>query len=256
MLSDDAFIPATLDRPVPRRCLDRTILLLDVLIGKQVRGPAFVHHLPLVDDVGAVRDAQRDFDVLLDKKDRRACRLSGAGQSRLPHGCSILSVSDPERFTARRTSYVMTDHSQFDRTPRRANRPGNGRFVVAVILGLILGAGLMALWGIYGSVPPEPPEADVAANASNETAQAVKDLQTTEQKIVGQLQSLQQAIASNQAETKQTLAAEQAETKRLSDQVAALSGKLDALQQSFAGVQQQASPAPSEPSPAPAKRRR
>ena len=77
----------------------------------------------------------------------------------------------------------MTDHSQFDRTPRRANRPRNGRFVVALILGLILGAGSMELWGIYGSAPPAQPEADIAANASNEIAQAVKDLQTTEQKI-------------------------------------------------------------------------
>jgi uncharacterized protein HemX len=150
----------------------------------------------------------------------------------------------------------MTDHSQFDRTPPRADRSGNGRFVVALILGLILGAGSMALWGIYGSAPPERPQADVAANASNETGQAIKDLQTTEQKIAGQLQSFQQTIASNHEETKQTFAAEQAETKRLSDQVAALSGKLDALQHSFASVQQQPSPAPSEPSPAPAKRRR
>ena len=118
----------------------------------------------------------------------------------------------------------MTDHSQFDRTP--PDRPGNGRFVVALILGLILGAGSMALWGIYGSAPPKQPQTDVAANASNETGQAIKDLQTTEQKIAGQLQSLQQTIASNHAETKQTFAAEQAETKRLSDQVAALSSSL------------------------------
>jgi hypothetical protein len=61
----------------------------------------------------------------------------------------------------------------------------------------------------YSWARPKQPQTDVAANASNETAQAVKDLQTTEQKIAGQMQSLQQAIASNQAETKQTLAAEQ-----------------------------------------------
>ena len=88
----------------------------------------------------------------------------------------------------------------------------------------------MELWGIYGSAPPAQPEADVEANASNEIAQAVKDLQTTEQTIAGQLQSLQQAIASNQAETKQTLAAEQAETKRLSEQIATMAEKLEALQ--------------------------
>jgi predicted negative regulator of RcsB-dependent stress response len=113
----------------------------------------------------------------------------------------------------------MTDQSQFDRTPPRADRPGNGRFVVALILGLILGAGSMALWEIYGSVPPKQPQTDVAANDSNETGQAIKDLQTTDQNIAGQLQSLQQTIASNHAETKQTFAAEQAETKRLSELV-------------------------------------
>jgi uncharacterized coiled-coil protein SlyX len=149
----------------------------------------------------------------------------------------------------------MTDQSQFDVTSARPAGPRRAGFVVGLLLGLILGGGLMALWGIYGSAPPKQPQADVAANASNETAQAIKDLQTTEQKIAGQLQSLQQTLASNQAETKQTLVAQQAETKRLSDQVTALGGKLDALQQSFASIQQP-SPAPSEPPPAPAKRRR
>jgi Spy/CpxP family protein refolding chaperone len=122
-------------------------------------------------------------------------------------------------------------------------------------LGLILGGGLMALWGIYGSAPRKQPQADVAANASNETAQAIKDLQTTQQKMIGELQSVHQTLTSAQGETKQAIGSEQADTKRISDQVTALSGKLDALQQSFASAQQQ-SPAPAEPPPAPAKRRR
>ncbi len=146
----------------------------------------------------------------------------------------------------------MTDTSDFDvTTPRRA-APRRGGLVAALVLGLILGGGLTALWTVYGSAPQ--PRAD--ATASNETAQAIKDLQTSQQKIAGQLQSVQQTLTSNQAETKQTLLAEQAETKRLSDQVTALSGKLDALQQSFASVQQQPSPASSESPRPPAKRRR
>ena len=146
----------------------------------------------------------------------------------------------------------MTDTSDFDvTTPRRA-APRRGGLVAALVLGLILGGGLTALWTVYGSAPQ--PRAD--ATASSETTQAIKDLRTSQQKIAGQLQSVQQTLTSNQAETKQTLSAEQAETKRLSDQVTALSGKLDALQQSFASAQRQSSPASSEPPPAPAKRRR
>jgi CHASE3 domain sensor protein len=148
----------------------------------------------------------------------------------------------------RRTSYVMADQSQFDRGTPRTARPGNGRFVLALVLGMIVGAGSIALWEIYN---PQP-EADV----SNETTQAIKDLQASQHKIAGQLQSVQQTLKSEQAEIKQTLASEQGETKRLSDLVTALSGKLDGLQQSFASAQQQPSPAASEPSPAPTKRRR
>ena len=148
----------------------------------------------------------------------------------------------------RRTSYVMADQSQFDRGTPRTARPGNGRFVLALVLGMIVGAGSIALWEIYN---PQP-EADV----SNETTQAIKDLQASQQKIAGQLQSVRQTLESEQTEIKQMLASEQAETKRLSDQVTGLNGKLDALQQSFASAQQQPSPAASEPPPAPAKRRR
>jgi hypothetical protein len=135
----------------------------------------------------------------------------------------------------------MTDRyqSHFDGiTARAADRSGRNRFNVGLLLGFILGGGLTLLWAL------------------NRAAPATKDLQSTEQKITGQLQYLQQTLASNQAETKQVLALQQAETKRLADQVTALSGKLDALQQAFASAQRQSSPASSEPPPAPAKRRR
>src|SRR5207249_712622 len=146
----------------------------------------------------------------------------------LPDG--QLRVSGPEHLLWYGLSCVMTDQSQFDGATRAA-RPRKGGFLVTLILGLILGGGLMALWEIYGSAPLRQSKADTAANASNETAQAIKDLQITQQKIVGELD---QKIAGQLQSVQQTLASEHAETKRLSSEVTALSGKLDALQQSFA----------------------
>jgi septal ring factor EnvC (AmiA/AmiB activator) len=59
------------------------------------------------------------------------------------------------------------------------------------------------------------------------TAQSIQDLRTSLQQAVDQIKALQQTVSSNQSETKQ-----------LSDQISALSGKLEALQQAFASAQQ------------------
>ena len=146
----------------------------------------------------------------------------------------------------------MADTSDFDVTTPRGAAPRRGNLVAALLLGLLLVGGLIALWVAYGSAPPQQPQADATTNASNETAQVIRDLQTaikglqtTDEKVAGQLQSVQETLASTQAET-----------KLLADQVTALSGKFDVLQQSFASAQRQSSPASSEPPPAPAKRRR
>ena len=64
---------------------------------------------------------------------------------------------------------MMTDQSQFDGDVAAAARPRKGRFIAAIALGLILGAGLRALWENYGSAPPSQPQAGVPANASAET---------------------------------------------------------------------------------------
>lgn len=66
------------------------------------------------------------------------------------------------------------DQSQFDGNAAPARTRTSG-FLVALIVGLIVGGGLMALWEIYGSAPVKQPKADIAAIASNETAQAIKD---------------------------------------------------------------------------------
>jgi hypothetical protein len=69
-------------------------------------------------------------------------------------------------------------------------------------------------------------------------------MQTSLQQALDQLKAIQQTVSSDQAET-----------KRLSAQVNALSGKLEALQQSFASAQQGPAPVmPIEPEPARPKR--
>ena len=48
----------------------------------------------------------------------------------------------------------------------------------------MLGGGLMTLWKTMDPAPSSQPQAGVAAHASDETTQAIKDLQTTEQRIL------------------------------------------------------------------------
>jgi uncharacterized protein HemX len=120
-----------------------------------------------------------------------------------------------------------------------------------VILLVAVAAGSAALWDLYGgglSSAPAP-RLDVAS----ETTQAVED-QTPppppQQPSADQFQALQQDLADQQAET-----------RRLSDKVAALSGKVDALQQSFASTAVPVAKAtpprkkpPAAPAPAPSTR--
>jgi uncharacterized coiled-coil protein SlyX len=91
--------------------------------------------------------------------------------------------------------------------------------------------------GVYETIPvkqhkataPPPPPPDP-------TAQAIHDLQASLQQAVSQLRALQQTVSSDRAEI-----------KRLSDDVTALTGKLEALQQSFASAQQAPAVQPTEP---------
>jgi chromosome segregation ATPase len=88
--------------------------------------------------------------------------------------------------------------------------------------------------GVYASIPEPPAKAPPA----NETAQAIRDLQTSQQQAVDQLKALQQTVSSDQADI-----------RRLSEEVSALTGKLEALQQSSARGQR-------APATKPAKQKR
>jgi septal ring factor EnvC (AmiA/AmiB activator) len=77
--------------------------------------------------------------------------------------------------------------------------------------------------GVYVTIPVK----EHKSPQPDPTAQSIQDLQMSLHQSVDQLTALQQTVSSNQSETKQ-----------LSDQISALSAKLEVLQQSFASAQQ------------------
>ena len=84
----------------------------------------------------------------------------------------------------------------------------------------------------------------VGVFTSMATSLAIRDLEESQHQVIDQLKALQEAVSSDRADM-----------KRLSDEVAALSAKLEALQQSFASAHQQTFP-PSAPPPAPTGQKR
>ena len=121
--------------------------------------------------------------------------------------------------------------------------PGRGplfHIVVAVMLACF-GSGSAVLWQAFGmGLPVLPSFTSVASSAAPVADKPVG---------LSDLRALQQQIAGSVQATERLLAAQQAEIKRLSDQVAALSGKLDLMQRPLASAQA-AIPAPA-PAPAP-----
>jgi uncharacterized coiled-coil protein SlyX len=121
---------------------------------------------------------------------------------------------------------------------------------IAFVAGLaLLGAASALLWNAWGNGFPALPSfmPSVASPGPAEVADktvGLKDFQAFQQQIAGTLQS-----------TAQLVAAQQAEIKRLSDQVAALTAKIDALQRPAAPAQA-AAPAPPPPPPPTAARKR
>jgi siderophore synthetase component len=89
--------------------------------------------------------------------------------------------------------------------------------------------------------------ATIPRKTSNANAPAAVEPTAIELAIQQDLKASKQKIADQLRELKETLASGQAERKRLSDAVAALSSKLELLQQSFARVQEAPPVQPSDP---------
>jgi uncharacterized coiled-coil protein SlyX len=145
----------------------------------------------------------------------------------------------------------------FDNTREEAGdlqqpAPGRRRWVpIAVAAGLALfGSASALLWNTWGGGLPALPSFTSSAAPGGAPAE-------TPDKTVGlkDFQAFQQQIAATAQSTAQLVAAQQAEIKRLSDQVAALAAKIDALQRPAASAQA-AAPVPPPPAPAPAARKK
>jgi len=112
------------------------------------------------------------------------------------------------------------------------------RLIIPTVAAFIfIGAGLSMVWGFAGTrvTTPSPSAAPAREQVSNELLDMTKGLQITQQQAVDQLQVVQDQLV-----------AQETETKTLSEQVATLTEKLDALQQSVANI-----PAPSFTAPVP-----
>ncbi len=134
----------------------------------------------------------------------------------------------------------MVDAS-FSRQRYLEDRVGGVRqrsiFVVAVAL-ILIGLGYGLLQRGFGSnrvgvVPSATATTAARDRVSDELLEATKGLQVTQQQTVDELQVVQDQLA-----------AQKAETKKLSEQIAAVTEKLQALQQSVADI-----PAPSVATP-------
>ena len=93
------------------------------------------------------------------------------------------------------------------------------RLVIPLIAAFVLvGGGSMTVWSFSASKA-------VAPRASDELLETTKGLEVTQQQAVDQLQIVQDQLV-----------AQQTETKKLSEQMATLTEKLDALQQSVSNI--------------------
>jgi uncharacterized coiled-coil protein SlyX len=131
----------------------------------------------------------------------------------------------------------MVDAS-FSRQRQLEDRAAAGirqRWIFAVALGVILiGLGCVLLQrGSGDSAAGLTSAAAAREQVSDELLETTKGLQATQQQAVDQLQVVQDQLV-----------AQKAETKKLSEQIATVTGKLEALQQSVADI-----PAPAPGSP-------
>ena len=103
-------------------------------------------------------------------------------------------------------------------------------FAIALAI-ILIGLGGALFWGFGGSTVAALPSSASAVSApareqvANEILEMAKGLGIAQQQAVDQLQVVQDQLA-----------AQKAETKKLSEQMAAVTEKLDALQQSVASI--------------------
>ncbi len=137
---------------------------------------------------------------------------------------------------------------------RRGVAPGI--FLIWIILAAVGGA---IAWGMYGndvrSILKLPPAGAPAPWVSTQTNQTQSTIISANE-IVGlvkDLQASQQRAADDARTALQLLTSEQAATKSLSDAVAALQAKVDAIQRPVMPVAKKSAPssAPRKPSPTP-----
>jgi uncharacterized coiled-coil protein SlyX len=127
---------------------------------------------------------------------------------------------------------------QRDQEDRAAVWARRQRMIVPLVAAsILLGGGLSIVWGFGGVLTSSPSAVSAPAReqVSSELLETTKGLEVTQQQAVDQLQVVQDQLV-----------AQQTETKKLSEQIAALTEKLDALQQSVANI-----PAPSVAAPLP-----
>ena len=115
----------------------------------------------------------------------------------------------------------------------------NGSLSPQIVL-LLTAVAVAAIVGVLASIPAKQERVTVP----DATSIAISDLRASQQQVFDQLKALQE-----------TTSADQANVKRLSDEVAALNGKLEALQRPFASAHQQIS-LPSAPAPTPIGQKR
>jgi uncharacterized protein HemX len=113
----------------------------------------------------------------------------------------------------------MSDQSRFEAPSGHDRHSRRGRIFVLTLLAVALAVPL----GVYETIPVK--QHNATAPPPDPTAQAIHDMQATLLQALDQLKAVQQTVSSDQADT-----------KRLSGQISALSGKLEALQQSFASA--------------------
>jgi septal ring factor EnvC (AmiA/AmiB activator) len=153
----------------------------------------------------------------------------------------------------RSTCTLMIDAfpSESGKDSEAVTRHLHGRLIVGAVAALMIVAAAF-VWRIASGPPSAPQVAAPAPTATspalNELVEATKALEVSQQQAIDQLQVLQQQLASQQADAKKS-----------SDEVEALSDKLETLRQSFASISAQPeeadAPQPRESRPAAHTRR-